>query len=86
MGHIHAANIKTSDRLQRLLYLLRTHVLEGVTSLEITEALGILNPGTEVSALRHNGYDVECKYDGKTSTGAKRYRYFLLRGGQKNLF
>ena len=86
MGHIHAAHLATSERLQKLLYLLKAHVLEGITSLEINEALGILNPGTEVSALRRNGFDIDCKYDGKTSTGAKRYRYFLARGGQKSLF
>ena len=86
MGHIHAANIETSERLQKLLYLLKTKAFAGATSLEITQALGILNPGTEVSALRHNGYDVECKYDRTTDAGAKVYRYFLYEGGQKNLF
>lgn len=75
---MHAANIKTNETLQRLRELLAFRGQGGVTSLEINEILHVLNPATEVSALRHNGYIVTCTYEGRSPAGRKVYRYRLV--------
>lgn len=74
---IHAANLRTSRRLQRLNALLVSVGEQGVTTWDICNTLGILNPATHISMLRFNGVDVDCRYEGLSEHGAKIYRYRL---------
>lgn len=75
---MHVAKLENSKRLQAILSLLRERGEAGATTREISEFSGALNPATEVSALRHNGVGVACEYQGRTDTGAKVYKYWLV--------
>lgn len=75
---MHVAKLENSKRLQAILDLLRERGPKGATTREISETTGALNPATEVSALRHNGFSVSCEYQGRTETGSKVYRYWLV--------
>lgn len=72
-------SIDRCPRLRSILGLLMSRGLEGATTLEIHDICGALNPATEVSAIRHQGYDIKCKYERRTETGAKVYRYRLVQ-------
>jgi len=74
---MHAAKIQHSQPLQAVLAFLQARGDQGVTTWEFIEYARVANPATEVSALRHNGYNVECKYQEKKN-GRKVYRYKLL--------
>jgi hypothetical protein len=72
--------------MQRILAFLRARGSAGATSREITEHCGTYAPSTDVSALRHNGYAVECDRD-KTLDPARRiWRYRLIEEAQRRLF
>ena len=79
MGVMHAAKIEKSETLQRLRDYLTTQGATGATSYQLVVALELVAPATWVSALRKNGYDVECKYEGTNPHGSRIYRY-VLRG------
>ncbi len=74
---MNAGSIKTSERAQRLLQILMTY-REGISGLEISRLLVCLNPATEISGLRQQGFEIECRFAGKTETGAKKYIYRLI--------
>lgn len=78
MSTFHAARVSGSPQLQSLLGALRRHGIHGATSIELQDECRIVAVGTRVSELRHNGYDVQCKYERKTDSGAKIYRYTLV--------
>ena len=77
-GKIHKIDIRTSVRLKKILSFLERCGGQGATGLEIWRECDALNPATYISHLRANGYDIECRYAGKSVTGASVYRYFLL--------
>lgn len=75
---MHAAKLEKSPRLQGILAFLRERGARGATGWEILEKFQVMNPGTEVSALRQNGIQVDCKQERVTETGRKVYRYTLV--------
>lgn len=74
---MHAPNVFTSDRISKLFFALKGAGGLGLTTLQIQQQTGSMAPGTDVSALRANGYIVSCAYEGRTASGAKLYRYVL---------
>ena len=75
---MHFGDVDRCPRLKAILGLLMARVLAGATSLELHDISGSLAPSTDVSAIRHQGYSIECKYERRTETGSKVYRYTLL--------
>lgn len=79
MSGMHAGNLETSSRLQKLDVFLRLRGSRGATSIEITDLLRAAAASTDVSELRKNlrrhGEDVVCTPEGKTADGRKIYRY-----------
>jgi len=76
---MHAANSDKSARLAPMLKMLRQRNRTGATTLELSCARNgtiDLATSTGISELRHEGYKIECKYEGKGATGRKIYRYF----------
>lgn len=74
---MNAGKVENCPTLQKILDLLRRRGAAGATTLELHEASGAMSPSTEVSAIRHNGYEIECEYEGKLN-GRKVYRYWLI--------
>lgn len=72
---MNAAHPETSVRLYRTLEYLKAAGAVGATSAELAGFTRSCAPGTDVSELRHNGYEIECRYERKSSTGAKIFRY-----------
>lgn len=72
-------SIDKCPRLQRILGLLMSRGLEGATTLEIQQISGSMAPSTDVSAIRHQGYDIQAKYEKRTESGSKVYRYRLVQ-------
>lgn len=71
---MNCANVNRSQRLRSCL----NHLLDGPkTSLELSIATGSVAPHTDVSELRANGIQVNCKYVGKSALGRKVYEYSL---------
>ena len=68
------ANAEKSARLQRTLEILRAFP-EGATTFDLQCLSNSMAPATDVSECRANGYDIECRYQGKTSTGRRIYSY-----------
>ncbi len=56
---IHAANAEKSEQLQLILFTLREQGPS--TTLTLSRMSGSLCPGTRVSELRANGYDIKCE-------------------------
>ena len=75
---MHAGRIETSKPLQAVLSLLQSRGPQGATTWEFIEIARVANPATEISALRHNGYSIERKCEGKNNNGRTVNRYFLL--------
>ena len=70
---MHAATLAKSDRLQRVLLTLKDR--EWHSSMYIAHHAQTVAPGTCVSELRKNGFDILCRqvYDGKR----RRWEYRL---------
>lgn len=75
---MHQANVTKSHRLQLALKALRRAGARGLTTRELGNACHSEAPGTDASELRHNGFEIDCQYEGRTSQGRKVYRYRLL--------
>lgn len=75
---MHAAKVENSPGLQAVLALLRQRGGQGATTWEFIEIAHVANPATEISALRHNGYTINRKYEGKNANGRSVNRYTLL--------
>lgn len=71
----HAARIENSMRLQRTLGALADG--KAHTTADISAATGSMAVHTDVHELRRNGYDVVCRYVGRSPTGRKVYAYRL---------
>ena len=74
---MHAGKVENSPPLQAVLAFLKLRGAAGATTWQILAEAHVANPATEISALRHNGYFINCKYEGK-SNGRKVYRYTLV--------
>ena len=74
---MNAGSIKTCETLQKILSLLEFKGPSGATTLEIHNAVGCLNVATNVSALRQNGYKINCHFERLTEDRRKVYRYTL---------
>ncbi len=75
---MHAGKVATSPKLQRILAFLRERGAQGATSLEITQACGTCAAATDVSALRHNGYAIDCERDQTHDPARRVWRYRIL--------
>ena len=74
---MHFAKLESSPRLQQLLALLQDRGSTGVTGWEIADRIGVLNPATEISQVRHNGYRIDCTLERVTESRRRVYRYRL---------
>lgn len=83
---IHAGRIGTCKRLQDLLHFLRQRGPMGASGADIYEYCGMLNPGTEVSALRANGFVIDCKPNRPSPGKRKVWYYYFIEQGQRVLF
>lgn len=86
MGKMHVSRLESCERLKELDSFLRSRGARGATSIEITDLLRRPAASTDISELRANlrarGETVKCDPDGKTDTGRKRYRYWIVPLGQ----
>ena len=74
----HYANLKKSERLQRIMKILRDR--KEHTSIEISDATGSVAVHSDIHELRQNGKRVApAKYKGLTSAGRKIYSYRMVR-------
>lgn len=73
---MHNADIDRSARLKRTLDILKAFP-DGATSWQIQTLSNSMAPATDISELRQNGYDIRCRYFGRTSTGRKIYQFRL---------
>ena len=73
---MHNAQLDGSERLRRTLSFIRDWggLVRGVTSAEIQGHTGSMAVATDVSELRRNGLNIECKYIG-TRNGRRAYSY-----------
>jgi len=74
----HAANAEKSNRLQRVLRILREADGHGVTSRDLMLKANVVAPGTCVSELRRSGYVIDCDLVTVCQDGARIYAYTLL--------
>ena len=72
---MHNGRIENSDRLRRTLAFVRSWGATGAPSAEIQGFTGSMAVATDISEIRRNGYDIECKYVGMTDKGRKVYNY-----------
>ncbi len=75
---IHFAKLDASPRLQRMLAFLRERGPSGATGREIAVECETLNPATQASELRRNGFNIECSYERTTEGGRSVHRYRLI--------
>lgn len=76
-GGMHLTKIESSKRLQAILGLLMMRGETGATTQELHSVSGSLNPATEVSCIRAQGYKITARYQGRTESGAKIFNYRL---------
>lgn len=74
---MNAGNPERSKRLKLTLSYLQFGK-GGRTTAEIQEHTGSMAPATDISELRCSGYVIDCKYEGKTPSGRRVYRYVYL--------
>lgn len=65
---MHHANIESSDRLRRVLGVLERRGKRGASSMDLVMMARVVAPGTCVSELRHQGYDIGCQRKGDVWT------------------
>jgi biotin operon repressor len=70
-GQIHAADVKSSDRLQRVLAVLTDR--KPHSTLEIIQQAGVCAVNSCIAELRINGYDIRCR-----QAGRERFEYTLI--------
>lgn len=73
---IHFAKIDKSERLQRLLGLLRDG--KAHTTFDLASATNSMAVHTDIAELRANGHNVRTRYLGKRADGRRIYAYTLL--------
>lgn len=72
---MHAGNPERSYRLARTLMLLKSAGPRGVTTAELQAWSNSMAPATDVSELRANRHQIDCRCQGVNSTGRRVYRY-----------
>lgn len=72
-----AALIENSKRLQKTLAILNTRGPS--TTKQISDFTGSEATHSDIHELRQNGYDITCKYSGRSATGRKIYTYELWK-------
>lgn len=72
---MHNASMK-SLRMQKLLTYLKSVHRAGATTADIADWTKSKAPGTDVSALRRNGFKIRCEYQYQTADGGKVFAYF----------
>ena len=77
IGHIKAARVENSPRLQRLLAFLTKRGEKGATTRQIIHEANVCCVNTAVAELRANNYRINCVYVRETKSGARIYRYRL---------
>ena len=75
---MHTGKVGSSKQLSAALRALVNAGKHGITSSHLAAACGTVAPATVVSALRHNGYDIGCRFERTTPEGKKVYRYTLF--------
>lgn len=75
-GHINAARLETTERLQRALAALRLRGPHGMTTLDFAP-VRIADVPTTIADLRENGCVITCFEEQTTTPGAKAFRYKL---------
>jgi predicted ArsR family transcriptional regulator len=83
---MHAAKVEKSERLKRVLQLLRSRGSKGATTREIIEAAQVCAVNSIIAELRANGFHIECRFEQRTDRGAAIYRYTLVEKAQGELF
>ena len=85
---MHAGKVESSDRLQRVLALLRARGSKGATTRDILEVAHVCAVNSIIAELRVNGFHIDCQYVGRTEEGGRIYRYTLVEAqpGQGALF
>jgi hypothetical protein len=72
---MHAAKADKSERLRQTLLAIRSWGKYGATGAQIQGHTGSMAVATDISELRQNGYNIECKYEGLSPYGRKIFRY-----------
>lgn len=80
MGTMHAGCISRTNRLGRVLLLLKTN--GSVTGLQLERIASVRAGGTCVSELRKHGHVIDCEYTRTTEAEGKVYTYYY-RGFKK---
>ena len=73
---MHAANLRSSERLQKVLDFLKNRGTEGATTMEIVKGCGVCAVNSIIAELRQNGYTITCKQG--NVDGARVARYKLI--------
>ena len=76
MSRLHVGALANSPAQQRVLEYLRRCGAKGATTWQISAEARVQNVATWVSQLRHNSFNIECKYLCMVN-GARLYRYWL---------
>lgn len=79
----HAANIETSERLQKVLHFLSDYNWH--STFEIMKATQLCAVGSAISEIRHNGYEIDCKCVGHGLFEYKLIGKILLEGLENNI-
>ena len=77
---MHYGDVDRCPRLKILLGMLMSRGLDGATTLELQQVSGSMATSTDISAIRHQGYQIESKLESvNKETRAKTYRYTLIQ-------
>lgn len=71
------ATLAKSERLSRVLAMLRRRGGRGATTREIIAEAQVCAVNSIVAEIRANGVDVLCEYEGTTEDGSRVYRYVI---------
>ena len=77
---MHPARLASSERLQRVLGVLKACGDQGVTSWSLMQMARVVAPATAISELRHQGYEVRCEQ--VMRDGKRVWKYTLQGSGQ----
>lgn len=76
---LHFASVKTSERLQRALAVLREYP-GGVTTRQWINRANICACNSVAAELRAQGYPITCTFEGRNVRGSSVFRYRLGEG------
>jgi len=67
-----------SNRIRKIVDALLCAGKDGATTMELNRVCNSTRASSDVSEARACGVKIECRYEGKTHSGRKIYRYFLV--------